>query len=255
MWWTERTSAWRKFGFAACAALCLTACAQEPDLGRYKPSAFQRINAVFSSPERDGAMLPPTDAEVELGLTAANLVSERPAREDDRLASLTNMMGTEIVAPPSLGYYMRLRAHHPTGLTALINAIADDVTSDTMLMEQFAPICERVNDADRERADALVGAPSSATTVAQENPASFATVRARLENNGRLIDTVADTLARRLVSYRTALAHARLDAPVPDRLAVVAEAIRLMDERLVLLERDAVRHQAIEASAAGGASI
>lgn len=248
MKWKRRSWA-EKAVAAAIVAVFLSACAQDPDFGRYRPTAFERINAVFSSAEKDGPVLPLTDNEVELSKISTNLLAERPAREDDRLSTLTSLTGTEIVAPPSLGYYMRLRARHPTSLTALVNAIADDVSSDTMLMNQLAPICEDINEADQSRADALLGAPTSATTIALEDPASFRNVRARLESNGRLIDTTADTLARRLVSYRTALAHARLDAPVPDRLAAVAEAIRQMEESLILLERDAVRHQAIEASA------
>lgn len=253
--WTKRTPIWRNASLAAIAALLLSACAQNPDFGRYKPGALQRINAAFSGPDKAGPSLPLTGAETDLRQLSANLVSARPAPEDDRLFGLANMMGTEVVAPQSLGYYMRLRRQHPTGLAALVNALGDDVTADTMLMNQFTAICEGINEADRGRADGLIGAPAAMTTIALEDPASFANVRAWLEDNGRLIDTTADILARRLVSYRTALAHARIDAPMPDELAVVAEAIRRMEENLTLLERESVRHQAIEASAASGASI
>lgn len=251
---TGQPSIWKKKGFAAIAALFLSACAQDPDFGRYRPTPFERIGAMLNS-GKTGPSLSLTDAEENLRRISANLVSERPAPEDDRLFGLTHLADAEVVAPPSLGYYMRLRVQHPKSPVALLNALADDVASDTALMSQFEGRCEEINQADRMRADGLLGAPTSLTTIALENPASFVNVRARLEENGRLIDTTAAILARRLVSYRTALAHARLDAPVPEKLAVVADAIRQMEENLTLLENDAVHHQAIEASVAGGASI
>ncbi|HEY4345477.1 MAG TPA: hypothetical protein VGN05_14090 [Parvibaculum sp.] len=254
MMWLERSTIWTRRSLAAIAALLLSACAQDPDLGRYKPTAFERINAVFSSGNDAGPSLPLTGTESNLHRISENLVSQRPAPEDDHLFGLISALKPEIVAPPSLGYYLRLRAQHPTSLAALVNAIAADVQADTMLMNQLLPICDEMNEADRSRADAFVGSPSALTTIALDDPASFTNVRKRLEENGRLIDTTADILAHRLVSYRTALAHARVDAPVPESLAVVADAIRQMEESLTLLERDAVRHQAIEASAAGGAS-
>lgn len=234
---------------AALVAVLVSACAQDPDFGRYRPTPLEQFSAAFSGVEKIDPALPLTNNEIELHRISDNLNSERPVRESRYLFPLPDAWLSKSVVPPSSGYYTRLRERHPTSLSALINAIADDVSADVVMLDQLAPICADINDADQSRADALVGAPSAATTIALEKPASFANVRARLENNGLLIDITADALARRLVSYRTALAHARLDAPEPERLAAVAEAIRQMEESLTLLERDAVRHQSIEAFA------
>ncbi len=239
-----------KLGLAAIVAGLVSACAQDPDFGRYQPTPLDQFNAAFSGVKKDGPALPLTNDEIELHRISDNLVSKRPVGTSGYAFGLPDMTtGSKSIPPPSSGYYMRLRELHPTSLSALINAISDDVSADIVMMDQLAPICADINDADQSRADALVGASSAATTIALEKPTLFANVRARLEDNGRLIDITADALARRLVSYRTALAHARLDAPEPERLAAVAEAIRQMEESLTLLERDAVRHQSIEAFA------
>lgn len=242
-----------KSGLAALVALLVSACAQDPDFGRYRPTPLERLNAVFSGMEKIDPALPLTNDEIELHRISDNLVSERPVRESGYRFVLPDMKGSTNVAPPSSGYYMRLRERHPTSPSALINALSDDVLADTVMMDQLAPICAGINEADQSRADALVGAPSAATAIALEKPAAFANVRTRLEDNGRLIDITAAALARRLVSYRTALAHARLDAPEAESLATAADAIRWMEESLTLLEREAVRHQSIEAFARGSA--
>lgn len=243
-----------KSGLAALGALLVSACAQDPDLGRYRETPLDRFSAAFSDNERSNALLSLTNDEIELRRISDNLISERPVQQGGYHFVLPDVMGAKAVAPPSSGYYMRLREQHPASPAALVNALSDDVLADTIMMDQLTPICAGVNDADQRRAEALAGAPSAATTIALEKPAAFANVRARLESNGRLIDITADALARRLVSYRTALAHARLDASEAEGLATTTDAIRRMDESLTLLEREAVRHQSIEALAKGSVS-
>ncbi|MGB3808895.1 MAG: hypothetical protein WA943_02300 [Parvibaculum sp.] len=240
-----------RVSFAAIAVLLLSGCAQDPDLGRYRPNVFDRVQAIFAGEQGVDTQLPLTDAEVGLRQLAANLMSERPVPDDDYLSRLENLNRTEASASASLAYYLRLRARYPTSLAALANALSDDVMSDTTLMGQFTAICSEINAADQARADSLHGAPTSTTTIALDDPASFVNLHPRLEQNGYLIDTTADVLARRLVSYRTALAHMRIDAPQMDEFAGVTAAIRRMDEALATLEREAVRHQAIEAFASG----
>lgn len=235
---------------AVLSALLTCACAQDPDFGRYRATPLQQFNAAFSGVETRPA-LPLTNDEIELRRISDNLVSERPRQAAGYRFVMPDMTGSKTVMPPSSGYYLRLREQHPTSPSALINALSDDVLADTVMMDQLVPICAGINAADQSRADALVGAPSAATMIALEQPAAFVNVRARMEDNGRTIDIAAATLARRLVSYRTALAHARLDAPKDERLASVADAIKQMEENLTLLERDAVRHQSIEAFARG----
>jgi hypothetical protein len=243
---------WNEVACAAMAAIMLSGCAQDPDLGRYRPTALERVRAAFGDEEQSAA-LALTDSEAELRRMSANLMSPRPAPEKHRFWPVDMASGGTQV-PANLDYYMRLRAQHPTSPDALVNALGDDIEADTVQMDLFSSICEQVVAADGERADDLLGHPANRAVVDLDGPGSFAAVRARLGENGRIIDATATVLAQRLVSYRTALAHARLDAPVHDRLDAIADAIRRMDDRLAAIDRSAVRHEAMEDALAGGAS-
>src|SRR3546814_4955148 len=98
-----------KSGLAALVALLVSACAQDPDLGRYRPTPLERLNAAFSGVEKIDAALPLTNDEIELHRISDNLVSERPVRERGYRFVLPDMKGSTNVTPPSSGYYMRLR--------------------------------------------------------------------------------------------------------------------------------------------------
>ncbi len=241
---------------AAVAVLILGACAQQADFGRDRPGPADRLaTAIWADPEAL-ASLPPTAAERDLRDVAANLAVERPGADDDRLWGGTHWLvtlGAEDT-PPSLRYYRRLRARHPASPEALMNALAGDIGADIVDMERFAAIAGEVTAADRTRADELLGRGASASAVSYDGPAAFAAARGRVEENGRIVHDTANVLASRLVGYRAALAHARLDAPLPEALAIAEGAIRDMEARMAMVDEIAVRHQAVTASLAGGAS-
>lgn len=240
---------------AAVAALILGACAQAPDFGRDRPSPADRLaTAIWADPEAL-ASLPPTAAERDLRDAVTNLATERAAPDADRLWGFTHWLATLGAAdtPPSLRYYRRLRARHPASPASLMNALAGDIEADVVDMERFAAIAGEVTAADRARAGELLGRGASASAVSYDGPAAFAAARGRVEENDRIVHDTANVLASRLVGYRAALAHARLDAPLPEALRVAEGAIREMEARMALVDEIAVRHQAVTASLAGGA--
>lgn len=246
----------RAGGVGVLAALLLGACTRQADFGRDRPGSADRLaTAIWADPEAL-ASLPPTAAERDLRAVAANLAAERaPLRPGGLLAFVEGAFASEPNdAPSSLRYYRRLRAHHPTSPEALLNALADDVKADTSYTDRFSAVAAEVTVADRLRADELLGRGASAATIAYDGPGAFAVVHDRIDENDAVVGETADMLASRLVGYRTALAHARLDAPLPEALDAVEGAIRDMEARMALVDEIAVRHQAVTASLAGAAS-
>ncbi|HMM15392.1 MAG TPA: hypothetical protein PKA57_12260 [Parvibaculum sp.] len=241
---------------AALAVLLLGACAQEPDFGRYRPGLLERLDAASNDRTPDAAPLATTGAERDLRTMAANLSAERPAADDGRLWGIAQWAAkpADDGTPASLRYYKRLRAQHPTSPASLLNALAGDIQADTMDMDRFAAICGEVIAADRARGTELLGQGASASAVSYDGPSAFAGVRARIDENGRIIGRTANVLASRLVGYRTALAHARLDAPSPEYLAVVEAAIEDMEARMALIDRMSVSHESVLAALRGGAA-
>lgn len=239
---------------AVVAALILGACAQEADFGRHRPNLIDRLEAAVLADPDAPASLPLTGAERDLRDVAANLAAERAAPDLDGLSGLArwaSALGTEDVSA-SLRYYRRLRTRHPASSASLLNALADDIEADVVDMERFATLAGDVTAADRARADGLLGRGAAASAVSYDGPGAFAAARGRVGENGRIVHDTSNVLASRLVGYRTALAHARLDAPVPELLAVAEGAIRDMEARMAMVDEIAVRHQAVTASLAGG---
>lgn len=241
----ERTK-WKGTGLAMLAALLLSGCAQKPDLGRYSPNAFDRL---VTSAISDGksAELPLTGDERDLRALAATLAEEKPAADRDRLWGLSHLVadGEDEKTPASLRYYERLRAAHPTSPASLLNAFADDVQADAMTMDRFAATAAQVIAADQARADELLGHGAAATVQSYEGAQAFAAARDRITKNGWVIDRTTNTLASRLVAYRTALSHARVDAPEPGTIATIEAAIRAMEDRMVAIDAAALRHEGI----------
>lgn len=254
----ERDAALTGKGVAVLLALALAACAGKPDFGREQPGLAARLSAALaSSPERAIApMLPLTGPEFALRRIAANLQGPRPAAPGGDPLGLGEWADTRLAgtAPPDLHYYERLRRRHEASPVSLVNALADDIEADTVLMEQFSAACEEVIEADASRAAGLLGHPATAAAPGMRGQGSFISVRTRMDENSRLIDEAVILAAGRLVAYRAALAQARLDAPVPGRLAAAEAAVSQMAYRLMLMNRGAARHGAVMEPLGAGVS-
>ena len=242
---TKRSSRWKGTGVALLALLLLSACARPADFGRTREGTFDRLKAAVMDGEGPGTRLALTGAELDLRGMAQNLAGERPAREDDHLWGLSYWIADrrEAATPRSLRYYERLRALHSASPSSLLNALVDDIEADTARMDRLAAVAAQVIDADGERANALLGHDGAGTTSGGAEIAAQA--RDRLDENGRIIDRMADILASRLVGYRAALAEARIDAPLPDGLARAASAIDGMQKSMATVDDIAVRHETL----------
>lgn len=235
---------------AFCAALTLAACARQGDLGRDSPdTGWAKLADLATGGDQE---LVHTPAEQDLRARASNLGTEPSAINHDFLTRVSRSFEKDVPVAPSLVYYSKLRAVHSTGLVSLVNTIGDDVQIDTVRLAQFNNICDEVNNTDALRAEGLIGAPSAKTTIASEDPAAFRDARARLIENGEVIDNVFATMEARLVSYRTALAHARLDGDGTVDMDAVAAAILGLDHELTRLDHAARRHQEIQLSLISG---
>ncbi|HEX7775649.1 MAG TPA: hypothetical protein VF449_03895 [Parvibaculum sp.] len=214
-----RTAGWKIAGALCFAAL--GACAQAPDFAAPRPGLVQRIDTIFASDTIAAPVLPMTAAERDLRGLAANLAVPTADADD----------------------YQRLRARTGGSAEGLIDAIAADADTDTAGMERFAGISQTVVEADRMRARNL-----------QTVPPGAAEVRARIGENGRIIEDTGNALAARLIAYRRALGRARIDAPDADRLAVLEGAIERMAAQLALMDRNALAHNVIVSDLNGGPS-
>jgi hypothetical protein len=228
-----RTIGWKIASLLGATALA--ACAQEPDFGYAQPSLLDRFVVTASSTAIGEPALPMTVPETDLRGMAANLAASRPAPESDRYFGLTNVIAASALVPGA-SYYDRLRARMPASGEALVNAIAADVDADTAAMERFVEVSQAVVAADAVRARAI--APYAVPDVS-------AGVRARIAENGRLIDGTGNALAARFAAYRTALDRARRDAPAEERLATLEGAIARMNAQLLLMDRNALAHNVI----------
>ncbi len=253
----KRTARWKGTGMAALFALLLAGCAQEPDFGREAPTALDRAQDVVlaATGEPRDVPLPLTDAERDLRRISENLMKERPLGADGYVSDALSWIEAQSKSPTpeNLRYYEKLSAEHRGSPVSLVNALGDDVAADSFEMDLFASALDDVIAADGTRAGGLLGTEKLQATVGYEGPASFARVRNRVAENDQLIEETVGRLAARLVGYRVALAHARLDAPVGDRLAVAEEAISDMEARIAAMDRGAVRHAAIMESMSPGA--
>ncbi|MDO8289743.1 MAG: hypothetical protein Q7T44_11040 [Parvibaculum sp.] len=236
---------------AFCAALMLAACVRQGDLGRDSPDTGWAKLANLAAGSGEQALVQ-TPAEQDLRAVATAISAAPSATEPDFLTRVSRSFEKDGSVAPSLVYYTKLRAAHPTSLVSLVNTIGDDVQIDTVRLAQFSNICDEVNSTDAVRAESLIGAPSAKTTIASEDPVAFRGVRMRLIENGQVMDNTFAMMEARLVSYRTALAHARLDSDGTVDMDVVAAAITRLDDELTRLDHAARRHQAIQLSLISG---
>ncbi|MGV8996372.1 MAG: hypothetical protein ACOH12_05450 [Parvibaculaceae bacterium] len=237
---------------ACCAALCLSACAQQADLGRYNQNSWNDLVTHITGDGSESGSLPDTPAEEYLRIKAKAISTEPSAATPGLVTRLSQKFDDAAPVAPSLIYYTNLRQAHPTSLVSLVNTIGDDVRIDTVRLSQFTNMGDEVNSADTIRAEGLIGAPSAATTIASEEPAAFRSARTRISENGQVIDSVFKTMEARLVSYRTALAHARLDGAGSVDMDVVAVAILRLDDEVTRLDHVNTRHQEIQNSLMSG---
>lgn len=245
MEWNDE-SPWSARGAVALMAMfCLAGCAPQPDFGRYQPDGWTLLT---SDQGQSAHALVLTPAEAGLRSVSDGLVEEPHAADVPFLNRIGNHLSETSDTSPSRRYYQRLRAMHPTSLVALVNMMDDDVRIDTVRLAQFVELSEEVSRADSDRAEGLAAAPTARTTIASEIPQAFLGVRARVSENGDVIDTVHEIMMARIVSYRTALAHARLDTAETLELDQVAAAINELDEQLTRLDQVAVRHAEIKQS-------
>tara|TARA_R110000868_G_scaffold386127_1_gene654308 strand:- start:505 stop:1209 length:705 start_codon:yes stop_codon:yes gene_type:complete len=228
-------------------ALLAAACAPKPDFGRYQPDHWMGFKSVITG-EVVTTPLAPTAAEADMQAEAEALRKEPRISERDFVTRVSETVAPKSPVMPSLAYYTALRDAHPTSMSSLVNALGDDVQIDTVRLTQFVASSTEVIRVDEMRAATLVGAPNALTTVAAEDPAAFRYMRERLNDNGDVMDELFSTMLARIVSYRTALAHARVDADENIALDQVARAIRVMDDELTRLDYAARRHKTIRLS-------
>lgn len=236
----------RAFGqvTAVSATLLAAACAPTPDLGRYQPDRWADLKSVVTG-EAVEAPLTLTSAEADLRAQADALRQGPLVLERDFTTRMSEKIAPRPPVAPSLAYYTALRDAHRTSMSSLVNALGDDVQIDTVRLTQFVAASAEVNRVDAMRAVTLIGAPSASTTVAAEDPAAFRYLRERLGHNEEILDEIYATMLTRIISYRTALAHARVDADETSTLDQVARAIRFMDDELTRLDYAARHHKTI----------
>tara|TARA_R110000868_G_scaffold12110_10_gene58746 strand:- start:460 stop:1212 length:753 start_codon:yes stop_codon:yes gene_type:complete len=239
----------RAFGHVAAigAALLAASCAPTPDLGRYQPDRWTALKSVVTG-EAVTPPLAPTAAEANMRAGAEAIRRGSPVLERNLVTRVSEKIAPKPEVAPSLVYYDVLRDAHPTSMSSLVNALGDDVQIDTVRLTQFVASGTEVIRVDAMRAATLVGAPNALTTVAAEDPAAFRYMRERLNENGDVLDEIFSTMLARIISYRTALAHARVDADETVTLDQVARAIRIMDDELTRLDYAARRHKTIRLS-------
>jgi hypothetical protein len=240
---------WMKPGiWMLMAALCLSACAPKADLGRYTPNGLTKLVdwTTGGAEAPNGLILTP--AENDLRATVTMILEEPHASNPNVLTKASAVFLSQDATPPSQIYYARLRGIHPTSLAALVNMIGNDAQVDTVRLQQLLALCDEVNRADAMRAENLTAAPTAKTTIANEKPRAFLGVRARVSDNGDVINNALRTMETRIVSYRTALAHARLDTDETLALDQVSRVIDELDEQVTRLDIAAKRHSDIKQS-------
>lgn len=245
----RRSAKWKGSGLLALMALMLSACAQKPDLGREAPTAFDRLEEKTLTYLGEGSevSLPLTAAERDLRAMSSDFSTGSLAPRKGAITAMTEWIEDQVSThpPASLAYYEALSDRHRASPVSLVNALGDDIAVDNARMDMIAPVCDDVIAADRSRADELLGAARTRAVIDYEGPEAFARAQARIGENDVLIDKTVNALASRLVGYRVALAHARLDAPVEDRLSMVEQALSDMESRIEIMAAGALRHAAI----------
>jgi len=228
---------------AGVVAMSLTACAGSGDFGRAKPNEFSFLKDVggeistLVAPGGVSTDLPMTAEEIQLRVLADNIkVQTAPERSIFDQLSLS-----EPVPHDEKSYYLLLRQKYAESGVALLNAFGNDVMRDVTMVDQISGLSISVTGADALRLS-LVSDAMAANRAAFSDAVD---VILRVENNGEVIDHTVDLMAERLKAYRTALEQAAFDIPERDLIAVIDEAIDMLDISVSNIREDAARHRAV----------
>eukprot|EP00439_Symbiodinium_sp_Y106_P088988 s1_g1524.t1 len=224
--------------------LSLTACAGQADLGRTKPNEFSFLSDlskhVVSLAEQGNpsADLPMTAEEQQLR-TIAQTIKDQTA---DRAPGLVERIFAESqMANDEKVYYRTLRKAHAESGSSLLHAFGNDVLRDVAMIDQFANLSIAVTAADALRL-ALVREAMEADSAAFSDAVD---VVLRVEENGKVIDDMADRMATRYIEYRVALEQSAFDIPERDLIATIDEALVMLEKSIEGIKGDAARHRAV----------
>lgn len=224
--------------------LCLVACAGQADLGRTQPNEFSFLSSLgdrvagLSEPASAAADLPLTAEEAQLRTIADTINDQAADREPDLVDRLLH--GAE-EAEDEKAYYHTLRRVHAASGTSMLHAFGNDVLRDVTMIDQFANLSIAVTAADALRL-ALVREAMEANRAAFSDAVD---VVLRVEENGKVIDDMADRMSRRYVEYRVALEQSAFDIPERDLIATIDEALVLLEKSIEGIKGDAARHRAV----------
>lgn len=224
--------------------LSLGACAGQADLGRTKPNEFSFLSDLadrvvsLSKPENAAADLPLTAEEAQLRTIADTIEDQAIARRPDLVDRILH--GAEEAEDDKV-YYHALRRTHAASGTSLLHAFGNDVLRDVAMIDQFANLSIAVTAADALRLS-LVREAMEANSAAFSDAVD---VVLRVEENGTLIDDMADRMSARYVEYRVALEQSAFDIPERDLIATINEALVMLEKSIEGIKGDAARHRAV----------
>lgn len=234
----------RFFGFLC--ALALASCAGQGDFGRDKPNEFSflkdvgdRLSATAAAGNAARA-LPMTAEETQIRTLISNVGRQASLNEGSFLARLARdaARAQTGVAPD---YYATLRDIHRDSGVSLLNAFGNDVLRDIAMVDQFARLSVGVTRADANR----LGLVRIAMESDQAAFSDAVGVVLRVEENGKVIDQMADLMAGRLDQYAHALELAAFEVPEDGLVATIAEALKVLTKSVKGVREDAAEHRAV----------
>ncbi len=224
--------------------LSLAACAGQADLGRTKPNEFSFLSDLskhvvsLTETGSPAASLPMTAEEEQLR-TIAQTIEDQAS---DRTPGLVERIFSEThTAEDEKAYYRALRRAHAESGSSLLHAFGNDVLRDVAMIDQFANLSIAVTAADALRL-ALVREAMEADSAAFSDAVD---VVLRVEENGKVIDDMADRMSTRYLEYRVALEQSAFDIPERDLIATIDKALGMLEESVEGIKGDAARHRAV----------
>lgn len=224
--------------------LALSGCAGQADLGRTKPNEFSFLSSLgdrvaeLAGPKSPAADLPLTAEEAQLR-TIADTIDDQVTKHGPDL--FDRILQTAETEDDGKAYYRALRRSHAASGTSLLHAFGNDVLRDIAMIDQFANLSIAVTAADALRL-ALVREAMEADSAAFSDAVD---VVLRVEENGNVIDDMADRMSARYVEYRIALEQSAFDIPERDLIATIDEALVMLEKSIEGIKGDAARHRAV----------